>query len=98
MRLGTAILASTRRSATMGAVISDSEPSAARAVVVLGSTGSIGTQALEVIDAAPELFSVTALCAAGGKLELLAEQVIRWRVAYVGVSRATAAPELRERI
>src|SRR5437870_2179439 len=47
MRLGTAILASTRRSATMGAVISDSEPSATpRAVVVLGSTGSIGTQGL----------------------------------------------------
>jgi 1-deoxy-D-xylulose-5-phosphate reductoisomerase len=83
----------------MGAVISDSElPGTPRAVVVLGSTGSIGTQALEVIDAAPELFSVTALCAGGGKLELLAAQAIRWQVAYVGVSRTAAAGELRERI
>jgi 1-deoxy-D-xylulose-5-phosphate reductoisomerase len=83
----------------MGAVISGSESSAIhRTVVVLGSTGSIGTQALDVIDAEPERFSVTALCAGGGNLELLAEQAIRWQVAYVGVSRAAAADELRERI
>jgi 1-deoxy-D-xylulose-5-phosphate reductoisomerase len=69
-----------------------------RSVVVLGSTGSVGTQALDVIAAAPGQFSVSAICAGGGNLELLAEQACRWQVRQVGVSSDSARTELQERI
>ncbi|MEZ5211824.1 1-deoxy-D-xylulose-5-phosphate reductoisomerase [Gordonia sp. (in: high G+C Gram-positive bacteria)] len=43
-------------------------------VLILGSTGSIGTQALEVIAEHPELFEVAGLGAGGGNPDLLARQ------------------------
>ena len=46
-----------------------------RDVVVLGSTGSIGTQALDVVRANPDRFRVVALTAGGGRRDLFAEQV-----------------------
>ncbi|MFL6161021.1 MAG: 1-deoxy-D-xylulose-5-phosphate reductoisomerase [Jatrophihabitantaceae bacterium] len=67
-----------------------------RSVVVLGSTGSIGTQALDVIAHAPDRFSVAALCAGGASLDLLVEQAIRWRVPQLAVS--CDGTELRERL
>ncbi len=48
--------------------------SAVRRVVVLGSTGSIGTQALDVIRAHPEAFAVTGLAAGGSRPALFAAQ------------------------
>ena len=45
-----------------------------RRVLILGSTGSIGTQALEVIAGHPDAFQVVGLAAGGGHPELLAEQ------------------------
>ena len=48
-------------------------------VVLLGSTGSIGTQALQVIDQYAERFDVVALSAGGHSLELLAQQCVRYR-------------------
>ncbi|HTZ43543.1 MAG TPA: 1-deoxy-D-xylulose-5-phosphate reductoisomerase [Jatrophihabitans sp.] len=57
-----------------------------RSIAVLGSTGSIGTQALDVIAQAPRRFTVAGLCAGGGNLDLLVEQAVRWRVRHVGVS------------
>ena len=54
-------------------------------VVLLGSTGSIGTQALEVIDQHHEDFEVVALSAGGRSLELLAEQCVRYRPQVVGI-------------
>ncbi|MCL2489296.1 MAG: 1-deoxy-D-xylulose-5-phosphate reductoisomerase [Propionibacteriaceae bacterium] len=56
-----------------------------RNVVVLGSTGSIGRQALEVIEANPDRFRVVGLAAGGSHLELLAEQVQRFQPALVGL-------------
>ena len=56
-------------------------------LTVLGSTGSIGTQALEVVD--PDDYEVTALAAGGGNLRLLAEQVLDHGVPRVAVSRGT---------
>ena len=47
-----------------------------RKIVLLGSTGSIGTQAIDVVDGAPHLFEVVALSAGGGNLELLARQAV----------------------
>jgi len=58
--------------------------------VVLGSTGSIGRQALEVIEANPDRFRVVGLSAGGGHLDLLAEQARRFGVQHVGVAAGPA--------
>ena len=63
--------------------------SSPRTVTVLGSTGSIGTQALEVISRNPEGFRVVAL-AAGSNLDLLAEQAVAFEVDLVAVATGTA--------
>ncbi|MDQ0634710.1 1-deoxy-D-xylulose-5-phosphate reductoisomerase [Arthrobacter pascens] len=57
-----------------------------RKIVLLGSTGSIGTQAIDVVDGAPHLFEVVALSAGGGNLELLARQVVHTGAAFVGIA------------
>ncbi|MBG6217429.1 1-deoxy-D-xylulose-5-phosphate reductoisomerase [Arthrobacter sp. CAN_A6] len=62
-----------------------------RRVVILGSTGSIGTQALEVIAEAPDRFSVAAVAAGGGNLDLLAQQAVSTRAAAVGAAGGTEA-------
>ncbi len=49
-----------------------------RAITILGSSGSIGTQALQVVDLHPERFRVAALCA-HSNADLLFEQVRRYR-------------------
>lgn len=67
-----------------------------RDIVVLGSTGSIGTQAIDLVLRNPDRFRVTALAASGGRVELLAEQAHRLKVGAVAVARADKAPELRE--
>jgi len=58
-----------------------------RSIVILGSTGSIGTQALEVVAANPARFLVTAISAGGGNLDLLARQAVALDVQAVGVAR-----------
>ncbi|WP_087072203.1 1-deoxy-D-xylulose-5-phosphate reductoisomerase [Arthrobacter sedimenti] len=62
-----------------------------RRVSILGSTGSIGTQALDVIAAAPDRFSVAGLSAGGRNLELLARQAVAVRAPAVGVASASEA-------
>src|SRR4029453_441020 len=57
-----------------------------RKIVILGSTGSIGTQAIDVVDGAPHLFEVVALSAGGGNLELLAHQAVHTRAQAVGIA------------
>lgn len=66
-----------------------------RDVVVLGSTGSIGTQALEVIARFPERFRVSAISAGGGDVGLLAAQALEHRVEVVAVARGTAVQDLQ---
>ncbi|MEO3810131.1 1-deoxy-D-xylulose-5-phosphate reductoisomerase [Sphaerisporangium sp. B11E5] len=73
-------------------------PQGPRAVVVLGSTGSIGTQALDVIAREPERFRVAGLVAGGGQTGLLARQVERFRPEVVAVADAGAAAEVREAV
>ena len=58
-----------------------------RTIAILGSTGSIGTQALEVVSANPERFRVSAISAGGGHLDLLARQAVALGVDAVGVAR-----------
>jgi 1-deoxy-D-xylulose-5-phosphate reductoisomerase len=66
-----------------------------REVVVLGSTGSIGTQALEVIERNPDRFRVVGLSAGGGDVELLAGQALHFAVEVVAVARATVVQDLQ---
>ncbi|AOW94491.1 1-deoxy-D-xylulose-5-phosphate reductoisomerase [Rhodococcus sp. WMMA185] len=63
---------------------------------MLGSTGSIGTQALEVVAANPDKFEVVGLSAGGGNVDLLAQQIRDTGVSSVAVAdpRAAAALEL----
>lgn len=61
-----------------------------RGVFVLGSTGSIGTQCLEVISQRRELFSVCGLSAAGSDLPTLARQAVEFDVPALAVSSASA--------
>jgi 1-deoxy-D-xylulose-5-phosphate reductoisomerase len=56
-----------------------------RDLVILGSTGSIGTQALEVVRAHPDRFRVVALTAGGSQPDLFAQQVAEFAPAYSGV-------------
>lgn len=67
---------------------------ARRDVILLGSTGSIGTQALDVIVRNPERFRVVGLAAGGGNVGLLAEQAAAFEVPVVAIADAAAAPAL----
>jgi len=56
-----------------------------REVVILGSTGSIGTQALEIVSSHPESFRVIAISSAGSNPALVIEQARAFNVKFVGV-------------
>ncbi len=64
-------------------------------VAILGSTGSIGTQALEVVAANPDRFEVVALAAGGNDPALLAQQALEHEVAVVAVAKASAAQDVQ---
>ncbi|MEY4480639.1 MAG: hypothetical protein RLZZ267_1317 [Bacillota bacterium] len=66
-------------------------------ISILGSTGSIGTQALECVAAAPEQFEVVAL-AAGKNIDLLTKQALQFKPKCVSVSSSELADELRARL
>jgi 1-deoxy-D-xylulose-5-phosphate reductoisomerase len=68
--------------------------SSPREVVVLGSTGSVGTQALDVVRANPDRFRVVGLAAGGSDPGALAAQSLDLRVDVVAVARAGAAQDL----
>jgi 1-deoxy-D-xylulose-5-phosphate reductoisomerase len=63
-------------------------------VLILGSTGSIGTQALEVISANPDRFEVVGLAAGGGNPGLLAQQRAETGVTNVAVADDAAAVQV----
>jgi 1-deoxy-D-xylulose-5-phosphate reductoisomerase len=66
-----------------------------RDVVILGSTGSIGTQALDIIRRNPGRFRVAALAAGGANVDLLARQAAEFGPAAVAVATPAAATNLR---
>ena len=66
-----------------------------REVTVLGSTGSIGRQAIAVAQQNPDRLRITALAAGGADVALLAEQALTLGVRTVAVARATAAQDLQ---
>lgn len=71
-----------------------SESTGQREVIILGSTGSIGTQALEVISTRTDQFKVVGLAAGGGNIDLLAKQVRDFAVPVVAVASKIAGDQL----
>jgi len=67
-----------------------------REIVVLGSTGSIGTQAADIIRRNPGRFRVAGLAAGGGNPGLLAAQAIEFGADVVAVASERAAPAVRD--
>jgi 1-deoxy-D-xylulose-5-phosphate reductoisomerase len=67
-----------------------------RDVVVLGSTGSIGTQALDIVRSHPDRFRVVALTAGGSNRDLFAKQVREFAPAFadLGEQASTEAASL----
>ena len=69
----------------------------AKRIAILGSTGSIGKNALRVIDALGPEYAVAAL-SAHSSVQLLAEQAIRYKPEFVAVTNADYVEPLRELI
>lgn len=65
-----------------------------KAISILGSTGSIGTQTLDLVAQYPESFRVVGL-AARNNVALLAEQIHQFHPEIVAVAQAELIPELR---
>src|SRR5215472_2694515 len=66
-----------------------------RDVVLLGSTGSIGTQAADIVRRNPGLFRLVALAAGGGNAELLAGQALEFGAEVVAVADEAAVPRVQ---
>ncbi|NET02262.1 MAG: 1-deoxy-D-xylulose-5-phosphate reductoisomerase [Sphaerospermopsis sp. SIO1G2] len=68
-----------------------------KAITLLGSTGSIGTQTLDIVSEHPDKFRIVGL-AAGRNVELFAAQIRQFRPQIAAISVAEKLPELREAI
>ena len=68
-----------------------------KAISVLGSTGSIGTQTLQIAEEFPDQFRVVSLTA-GRNLELLVKQIQRHQPEVVALADPDLLPELKQRL
>ena len=66
-------------------------------LAILGSTGSIGQQALEVVRAHPDLFQVVSL-AAGSNVDLLIQQAQEFKPQFVAISEEGVYPKLKQEL
>ena len=66
-----------------------------RDIMLLGSTGSVGTQAIDIVRRNPDRFRVVGLGGGGANVVLLAAQALELGVDVVGVAKATAAQDLQ---
>ena len=74
----------------------DNEPvTSPRDIIVLGSTGSVGTQALDLISRNTDRFRVVGLAAGGGNPGALARQALDTGARTVAVAKAAAAQDLQ---
>ena len=69
-------------------------PGRRRDIILLGSTGSIGTQAADIVRRNPDRFRLTALAAGGGNPALLAAQALEFGVEVIAVASEAAVPEV----
>ncbi len=67
-----------------------------KTIIILGSTGSIGTNTLDIVQRLPEEFRVVGLTA-GGNIEKLEEQIRTFKPAAVAVSTESSAATMRKR-
>jgi len=65
-----------------------------KAITLLGSTGSIGTQTLDILESHPEDFRLVGI-AAGNNVELLAQQVRQFQPEIVAICNESKLPDLR---
>ena len=68
-----------------------------KAINLLGSTGSIGTQTLDIVQQYPEQFRVVAM-AAGRNIELVAKQIRQFKPEMVAIADPSQLPELKSLI
>lgn len=61
-------------------------------IMILGSTGSVGTKALQIVEKNPEQFRVVGL-STNTNVKVLAEQIMKFRPRYVAVTDAAARAE-----
>ncbi len=66
-----------------------------RDIIILGSTGAVGTLALDVIRRNPDRFRVAGLAAGGSRVGVLAEQVLEFGPRVVAVAGPSACEDLR---
>ena len=66
-------------------------------LAILGSTGSIGTSTLSIVEQFPDRYSVATL-AAGRNLDVAFEQTVRWRPRLVSLATAELADALKKRL
>ncbi len=66
-------------------------------LAILGSTGNVGTQVLDVVDKYPDKFEIIAL-GANGNIELLKQQIEKYKPLFVGVADEKKAKELEGQI
>jgi 1-deoxy-D-xylulose-5-phosphate reductoisomerase len=66
-------------------------------LAILGSTGSIGTSTLSIVESFPDRYSVVSL-AAGSNIDAVFAQCIRWRPRVVSVATEALAADLRQRL
>ena len=69
-----------------------------RQLTILGSTGSVGTQALDVVRRNPERFKVVGLSAGGGNIELLLGQIREFLPPMVGIADEDAAATIKDKL
>ena len=79
------------------ATLLESPSASARRIAILGSTGSIGTSTLKIVEAYPERFSVVSL-AAGTNVDTAFEQCRRWHPKLMSMATEEAASRLRTRL
>jgi 1-deoxy-D-xylulose-5-phosphate reductoisomerase len=66
-----------------------------KAITLVGSTGSIGTQTLDIVTQYPDQFRIVGL-AAGSNVEMLAAQIRQFRPSIAAISAAEKLPALQE--
>jgi 1-deoxy-D-xylulose-5-phosphate reductoisomerase len=69
-----------------------------RSLTILGSTGSIGTQALDVVRRHPERFKVVGLSAGGANQDLLVGQIREFLPPVVAIADEDAAADVKEKL
>jgi 1-deoxy-D-xylulose-5-phosphate reductoisomerase len=76
-------------------IVTSDAPVRRRDIVLLGATGSIGTQALDIVRRNPDRFRVVGLGGLGTNVGVLAAQALEFEVEAVGVAKASAAQDLQ---